>query len=223
MTVHAFNDCYYNFSDFEDFLDEAAVPDPEAQERTAREWAERFANTPLTVDTNSRIPQEMLDAWMQDDMRFRNTWNRQRHDLKDQSQSGYDLALACFGIDAGLTEQQIVDLIVHHRSLFARSQRTRVDYFQRTIARANQRTGGAGSRDVGVFGPAAQAALPLDGAPTPQCAPAPTGDDPAPPPPVPDPDRARSIGREAQQRVRDEFLAVRSLMQYLDLIARLLG
>ncbi len=37
-----------------------------------------------------------------------------------------------------------------------------------------------------------------------------------------DPDRARSIGREAQQRVRDEYLAVRSLMQYLDLIERLL-
>ena len=37
-----------------------------------------------------------------------------------------------------------------------------------------------------------------------------------------DPDRARSIGREAQERVRDEYLAVRSLMQYLDLIARLL-
>ena len=37
-----------------------------------------------------------------------------------------------------------------------------------------------------------------------------------------DPDRARSIGREARERVRDEYLAVRSLMQYLDLIARLL-
>jgi trehalose synthase len=38
-----------------------------------------------------------------------------------------------------------------------------------------------------------------------------------------DPDRARSIGHEAQERVRDEFLAVRSLMQYLDLIERLLA
>jgi trehalose synthase len=37
-----------------------------------------------------------------------------------------------------------------------------------------------------------------------------------------DPDRAERMGREAQERVRDEFLAVRSLMQYLDLIGRLL-
>jgi hypothetical protein len=80
----------------------------------------------------------MLDGWMAQDMRFRNTWLRQRHDLKDQSQSGYDLALADFGAEAGLSEQQIVDLIVHHRSLYAQKQRTRVDYFQRTIAKAHR-------------------------------------------------------------------------------------
>ena len=38
-----------------------------------------------------------------------------------------------------------------------------------------------------------------------------------------DPDRARAIGSEAQQRVRDEFLAVRSLMQYMELTGRVLA
>ena len=37
-----------------------------------------------------------------------------------------------------------------------------------------------------------------------------------------DPDRAHRIGRAAQARVRDEFLAVRSLMQYINLIEKLL-
>jgi hypothetical protein len=37
-----------------------------------------------------------------------------------------------------------------------------------------------------------------------------------------DPDRARRIGREAQERVRDEFLAVRSLIQYVELTRRVL-
>jgi trehalose synthase len=37
-----------------------------------------------------------------------------------------------------------------------------------------------------------------------------------------DPDRARAIGQEAQERVRDDYLAVRSLTQYVSLIARLL-
>jgi trehalose synthase len=38
-----------------------------------------------------------------------------------------------------------------------------------------------------------------------------------------DPERAERLGREAQQRVRDDFLAVRSLMQYLNLIERLVS
>ena len=36
-----------------------------------------------------------------------------------------------------------------------------------------------------------------------------------------DPARAREIGQQAQQRVRDQFLSVRSLLQYIDLITRL--
>jgi trehalose synthase len=37
-----------------------------------------------------------------------------------------------------------------------------------------------------------------------------------------EPDRAKRIGHEAQERVRDDFLAVRSLLQYLDLISKLI-
>lgn len=83
-------------------------------------------------------------AWdIAGDPRFRNTWFRQRHDLNDQSQSGYDLALACFGIDAGLSEQQIVDLITHHRALHKQKHRTRLDYYQCTIAKALERSDAA--------------------------------------------------------------------------------
>lgn len=136
VTLHSTTDRRYNVSDFRDYVDDVAVPDPEAEEKATREWAERFADKPLVINLDARIPQEMLDGWLARDLRFKNTWLRQRHDLKDQSQSGYDMALAAFGAQAGLTEQQIVDLIVHHRSLYARSHRTRLDYFQRTIAKA---------------------------------------------------------------------------------------
>jgi hypothetical protein len=131
VVVHSFGERRYNLSDFTQYLDDAAIPDAQAQENAAREWAERFADKPLLINTDARIPQEMLGGWMAADMRFKNTWLRQRHDLKDQSQSGYDLALAHFGTEAGLNEQQIVDLIIHHRSQFAQKPRTRSDYFQR--------------------------------------------------------------------------------------------
>jgi hypothetical protein len=45
-------------------------------------------------------------------------------------------------MDAGLSEQEIVTLIIHHRALYSRPQRTRVDYFQRTIGKATRKTGG---------------------------------------------------------------------------------
>jgi hypothetical protein len=144
VTVIASNpDRLYNLSDFEEYLDDAGIPDTEAQERAAREWIDRFKDKDLVINHAARIPQEMLDAWMdpansdkQTASRFRNTWERRRHDLTDPSQSGYDLALADFGVIAGLPEQRIVDLICHHRALHGQKQRNRVDYFQRTITKA---------------------------------------------------------------------------------------
>jgi hypothetical protein len=154
VLVHSFTDRRYNLSDFEEYLDNTAIPDPQAQEKAAREWAERFADKHLVIDTAARIPQEMLDGWMAGDLRFKNTWLRQRHDLKDQSQSGYDLALAHFGTEAGLNEQQIVDLIIHHRSQYAQKHRTRLDYFQRTIATAARRIPGVDAPAVPPDAPA---------------------------------------------------------------------
>ncbi len=129
----------YNMSDFEEILDDAGIPDAEAEEKARRQWAERFDDKSLAINVDARLSQEMLDEWMRQDPRFRNTWERRRHDLKDPSNSGYDMALADFGVDAGLPEQRIVDLIVHHRALHGRSQRTRLDYFRRTIAKAMEK------------------------------------------------------------------------------------
>ncbi|OFW07675.1 MAG: hypothetical protein A3G20_01710 [Acidobacteria bacterium RIFCSPLOWO2_12_FULL_59_11] len=141
VTVHSTTGRRYNLSDFEEFLDEASIPDPEAQERDALEWAERIEDRPLLINFNARIPNETIEGWMAQDMRFKNTWLRQRHDLKDHSQSGYDMALADFGVGAGLSEQQIVDFIITHRAKHGQSQRRRADYFQRTIAKAFERSG----------------------------------------------------------------------------------
>lgn len=190
VVVHSFGERRYNLSDFTQYLDDAAIPDAQAQENAAREWAERFADKPLLINTDARIPQEMLDGWMAADMRFKNTWLRQRHDLKDQSQSGYDLALACFGTEAGLNEQQIVDLIIHHRSQFAQKPRTRLDYFQRTLATASRQS-------PGVNAPSALPDAPAPGATTGN--PAPTGAQGAPQEPgarngaSPDPATTRAL------------------------------
>jgi hypothetical protein len=136
------NDQCLNPSELADNLDDLAAPDAEAA--AAQEWAKYFDDKPLVINLSARIADERLNCWLEADPRFRETWFRQRADLQDQSQSTYDLALACLGLGAGLTEQEIVDLIVHHRALHKQKQRTRLDYFQRTISQATSRTDGTG-------------------------------------------------------------------------------
>lgn len=181
VTLLSASDRRYNLSDFEEHLDDAAIPDPEAEERATRQWTDRFEDKPLVLNFTARIPEETLKGWMDADLRFRNTWHRQRHDLKDQSQSGYDLALACFGMEAGLNEQQIVDLIIHHRALHNQRQRTRLDYYQRTLATAGRRADG--SDPVAVL----SGAVPVPSAPAEQPQPD------AAPKPEPDPATAKAV------------------------------
>jgi hypothetical protein len=132
-------DLRYNPSDLDEILDGLGVPDVDAAKHAAVEWAARFGDPPLKIDTSVQFPADIIEQFTRLDMRFRNTWLRQRHDLKDQSQSGYDMALAMFAVDASLTEQQIVDLLITHRNLHGQKHRTNPDYYQRTIAKAHDR------------------------------------------------------------------------------------
>jgi hypothetical protein len=139
VEIHSQTDCRYNPSDLAEFLEDQTIPDAEEQERVAQTWKERFADKSLSTDPTAIVPDDLLNRHMAADPRFKSTWRRQRQDLKDQSQSGYDMALANFGFEAGLSEQQVVDLIIHHRRIHGQRQRTRLDYFQRTISKASKR------------------------------------------------------------------------------------
>jgi len=129
----------YNPSDLAEYLDDHGIPDAEEQDRASQAWKDKFADKPLTIDPSVIVPADLLGEFLANP-RFKKTWHRQREDLKDQSGSGYDLALANFGLDQGLSEQQVVDLIIHHRRIHSQRPRTKLDYFQRTIAKTERRT-----------------------------------------------------------------------------------
>lgn len=162
--IHSQTDLRYNPSEFADYLDDLGVPDEEAEASAARKWAERFKDTPIAINLAARIPDDMLNRWLEADPRFKNTWFRQRHDLHDQSQSGYDLALCNFGFRSGLSEQQIVDLLIHHRTLHKQKHRTRVEYFQRTLAKAAGASEGSSPGDEHRHDPPADAGAAKSGA-----------------------------------------------------------
>jgi hypothetical protein len=139
VEIHLQTDRRYNPSDLAEYLEDQGIPDAEEQERTAGAWKENFSDKTLAIDLSATVPEDLLARYMAADTRFQKTWLRQREGLKDKSQSGYDLALANFGSEAGLSEQQIVDLMIHHRRIHSQRPRTRLDYFQRTIAKAFKR------------------------------------------------------------------------------------
>ena len=139
VEIYRQTDQRYNLSDLAEYLDDLGIPDPEAQEQAAREWKQTFADKPLVIDPSAAVPDDLLNRCTANDSRFQKTWLRQRDDLADQSQSGYDLALANFGAATGMSEQQVVDLIIHHRRIHRQQQRTTIEYFQRTLSKAFKR------------------------------------------------------------------------------------
>jgi hypothetical protein len=98
--------------------------------------ARRLGDQALVINIAASVPDERLADWMDHDSRFRETWHHQRTDMHDTSQSGYDMALACFGVQRRLTDQEIVDLIVHGRRFRGAKQSQSLEYFRRTISRA---------------------------------------------------------------------------------------
>jgi hypothetical protein len=143
VDIHSRSDKRYNPSEFSELLDDYRIPDAAEQERLNGQWKARFTDKPLVLNLSVTVPQELLDRYMAEDAQFRPTWLRERRDLTDRTQSAYDLAIANFGRRRGLSQQHILDLMVHHRRMYGQRPRNGIDYFQRTIAKAFSPTGPA--------------------------------------------------------------------------------
>jgi hypothetical protein len=155
VVIHSCNDYRYNPSEFAEYLDDLGVSGDDADEAARKAWSKQFQDKPLKIDLAAEIPQTKLNAWIESDPRFKKTWFRQRSDMGDQTQSGYDLALADFGYRVGLSEQEIVDLLVQHRRIYRQKPRTTLDYFYRTLSKAAQLSANNGTfpsvSDPGAF------------------------------------------------------------------------
>lgn len=141
VRIRDLNDRRYDLADFRDYLDNLSIPSEDELAQDAKKWTERFSDKPPAIGLAAEIPDDLLARWMEQDSRFRATWHHQRDDLTDQSQSGYDLALANFGVKSGLSEQHIVNLLIHNRRLHGAKQCMRLDYYQRTLSKARKSAG----------------------------------------------------------------------------------
>lgn len=95
------------------------------------------------VDPNAMYPVEKFDALCENHPDFSDRWfHRRPPSGSDDSMSSYDMSLASIAATAAWTQQEIVDLLVHHRRKYKEldtgNKETRVDYLRRTAARALQ-------------------------------------------------------------------------------------
>jgi hypothetical protein len=135
VTVLEQRDARYNLSELAWYLDQMGIP----QEDAAPKPAVFQNNGDLRVNLDAALPPEQIELWLEGNERFRRTWLRQRTDLKDSTQSGYDMALTDFGFDVKLAPQQIIDLIVQHRRKDGRPARTKLNYYLLTLSKGATR------------------------------------------------------------------------------------
>lgn len=91
----------------------------------------------LIISADRRPSAELLAHLRELDPKFNATWLRQRPDLKDQSQSTFDLSLMTRALLAGCTDQEAVDTTIAHR-VDAGGSPKRPDYYGRTLQKAKE-------------------------------------------------------------------------------------
>jgi hypothetical protein len=141
--ILAMNESRYNISELSDWLDSMPLP---LMEETAKKKIERVALMPaapgsFVYDPNSILNGDIHRALWENDIGFRLTWSVKRTDFKDQSQSSYDLALANIFYNAGVSDQETVNALVHHRR--ARGFNPKPDpnyYYRRTLSMARAKS-----------------------------------------------------------------------------------
>lgn len=126
--LDAHPDRRFALEDFENFLPEPA-PTPAVSSPQCVAPA---------IELTAEPPADKFQAALLESPLFRQTWERNRVDLPDQSASAYDLSLATLAVLRGWSDTEIAALLVAWRRTHgARPEKaTRPDYLARTLARA---------------------------------------------------------------------------------------
>jgi hypothetical protein len=72
----------------------------------------------FVVDPNANPPANKFVVILENNSKFKRSWEHTRTDLNDTSNSGYDLSLATIAARHEWTDQEIIDLIAAHRKKY---------------------------------------------------------------------------------------------------------
>ncbi len=112
------------------------------------------ADCQVNLRSDAQPPADKLVELITCSDKFRQTWQRERTDLADQSQSGYDLSLATIAAKSGWADQEIADLIIAARCKHGDKpeKALREDYILRTLTLAREGIEADSFDDVDISG-----------------------------------------------------------------------
>jgi hypothetical protein len=160
----------YDAEEIDKFLDRILIETggivPPAPARPRPEAIPIYSGA-YTLDPGAVYDPDKFDLLAELEPKFMATWRHKRKDFQDQSLSTYDMSLAALTLRAGWTDQEIVNLLIHHRRKYGDDKidgrgQLRRDYYDRSLSRAK------------AFNGVSDDDSPSNPDPTPEATPAPT-------------------------------------------------
>lgn len=128
------------------WLDEVLPPLPEQSREKKQKTRKSSGSATLktynfTLRMDAQPDLDKFEALRENNPDFDATWRHERK-LSDASPSGWDMSLSCFCVYAGWSDQEIVDLLLYHRSKYGYNQKLdRQDYYASTLYKARSMVG----------------------------------------------------------------------------------
>ena len=92
----------------------------------------------LALDPEAAPSIVRLEALLKASPKFRKSWEQDRTDMSDPSASAHNLSLATMAMQAGWSDQEVVDLLICWRRLHGHDLRLREGYYEITIDKAKE-------------------------------------------------------------------------------------
>ena len=92
----------------------------------------------LALDPEADPPLLKMDALRKANPKFRRSWEQARKDMTDQSPSAYDMSMATMAMQAGWSDQEVVNLMICWRRKHGHDLKLRENYYLMTLDKARE-------------------------------------------------------------------------------------
>jgi hypothetical protein len=136
VTLEHNEDRRCNLDELAEFIPVADLQVPESARPTTSLVSGEALRFSVSID--AQPPFDKFNVAIGNDEQFKETWERKRKDMNDQSPSGYDLSLSTQAVLFGWTDQEIVNLLIAHRRQHGSKEKLRTDYYMMTLQKARR-------------------------------------------------------------------------------------